>query len=178
MPSNTWCTFCSNLLGSSFALSIFEHIIGDRVSAMIPDTNTAPARVNANSLNREPVIPPISAIGAYTAPRVSVIAITGTAISRVPMMAARNGDSPSLMWRSTFSRTTIASSTTRPMASTIARSVIKFHEKPIACITIATPINESGIVTIGIITARNEPRNKVITTSTITAASRMVFTTS
>ncbi|EVT81170.1 hypothetical protein D018_4663A, partial [Vibrio parahaemolyticus VP2007-007] len=37
---------------------------------MMPDTNTEPASVKANSLNNEPVIPPINAIGAYTAPSV------------------------------------------------------------------------------------------------------------
>ncbi|CSA65933.1 Uncharacterised protein [Vibrio cholerae] len=100
------------------------------------------------------------------------------AISRVPMIAARKGDSPSLIWRSTFSRTTIASSTTRPIARTIASSVIRFQEKPIICITIATPISESGIVTIGMSTARSEPKNRVMTTRTISAASTMVLITS
>ncbi|CSC16598.1 Uncharacterised protein [Vibrio cholerae] len=64
MRSSKWCTFSSNLFGASLALSIFEHIIGDRVNATIPDTKTEPASVSANSLNSEPVIPPIKAIGA------------------------------------------------------------------------------------------------------------------
>ncbi len=160
------------------AFRIFEHIIGDRVRAIIPEMKTAPARVRANSLNKEPVIPPIKAIGAYTAARVKVIEITGIAISRQPIIAARNGVSPSFMCLSTFSSTTIASSTTSPMARTIASNVIRFHEKPNNCIIMATPIKDKGMVTIGIITARKDPTNKVITINTIKAASTMVFITS
>ena len=78
-------------------MSILEHIMGDSVRAMTPETNTEPASVSANSLNNEPVTPPISAIGAYTAASVMVIEITGSAISRVPMIAARNGSSPALI---------------------------------------------------------------------------------
>ncbi len=106
------------------------------------------------------------------------MAITGTAISRVPMMAARKGSSPCLICRSTFSSTTMASSTTRPMASTMASKVIRFMEKPNRSIIITTPIRLSGIVMIGMMTARKEPRNKVITTSTMAAASSMVLITS
>jgi hypothetical protein len=43
---------------------ISEHIIGDSVSATTPETITAPARVNANSRNREPVSPVRNPIGA------------------------------------------------------------------------------------------------------------------
>ena len=154
------------------------HITGDNVKAIIPEINTAPASVSANSLNNEPVKPPINAIGAYTAPKAMVIEITGMAISRVPRMAALNGVCPSLMCRSTFSNTTIASSTTKPIASTRASNVIRFHEKPNNCITNATPISDSGIVIIGIITERREPINNAITTNTISAASRMVLITS
>ncbi len=152
--------------------------MGERVRAMIPEMKTAPARVRANSLNKEPVIPPIKAIGAYTAAKVSVIEITGIAISRQPIIAARKGVSPSFMCLSTFSSTTMASSTTSPIARTIASKVIRFHEKPNSCIIKATPIKDKGMVTIGIITARKEPTNKVMTINTIKAASIMVLMTS
>ena len=104
--------------------------------------------------------------------------ITGIAISRVPIMAARNGLSPFLICRSTFSTTTMASSTTRPMASTMASRVMRLMEKPQTLISMITPIMESGMVIIGITTARKEPINRVITTSTIIAASTMVWITS
>ena len=45
------------------ARSSFEPIIGESVSATTPETMTAPASVNANSRNSEPVRPPWSAIG-------------------------------------------------------------------------------------------------------------------
>jgi hypothetical protein len=39
-------------------------IIGDSVNATTPDTTTAPASVNANSRNSDPVKPPWMPIGA------------------------------------------------------------------------------------------------------------------
>ncbi len=66
---------------------------------MTPEIITAPAKVNANSLNKAPVIPDIKPIGAYTAANVNVIAITGKAISRAPCNAASNGDLPSSICR-------------------------------------------------------------------------------
>ncbi len=81
-------------LSSSSELSI-----GESVSAITADTHTAPASVKANSRNNEPVSPPISPIGAYTAMSVMVITITGDAISRAPSNAARAGGSPDSMCR-------------------------------------------------------------------------------
>ena len=40
-----------------------EAIIGDSVSATMPETATAPASVNANSVNSAPVRPPWKPIG-------------------------------------------------------------------------------------------------------------------
>ena len=77
-----------------------------------------------------------------------------------------------------FSTTTIASSTTRPIASTIASSVSRLKLKPAASIRMQTPISDSGMVTTGMITDRNEARNRKITTTTISTASPSVFWTS
>ena len=77
-----------------------------------------------------------------------------------------------------FSTTTMASSTTSPIASTIASSVSRLKLKPIASIMLQTPISDSGIVTTGIMTERNEARNRKITTTTIRTASPSVFSTS
>ena len=104
--------------------------------------------------------------------------ITGTAISRVPIIAARNGVSPSLIWRSTFSKTTIASSTTKPIARISANNVIKLIEKSKLCSIIKTPIKEIGMVRTGIKIARSDPINIKITTNTITVASTIVLITS
>jgi len=57
-----------------------------------------------------------------------VIETTGMAISRAPSSAAWNGDFPCSMCRWMFSTTTMASSTTRPIASTMASSVSRLIE--------------------------------------------------
>lgn len=77
----------------------FEHIIGESVSAVNPDTSTAPASVSANSMKSFPVRPVMNAIGAYTAASVRVIATTAKPISRDPTSAAWNGAIPSSTWR-------------------------------------------------------------------------------
>ncbi|MCY1461998.1 hypothetical protein D9M71_797210 [compost metagenome] len=94
----------------------------------MPEMITAPARVRANSRNSAPVRPSRKPMGAYTAARVMVIEMTGTAISRAPSMAASNGVLPSSMCRWMFSTTTMASSTTRPIASTMASRVSRLME--------------------------------------------------
>ncbi len=82
------------------------------------------------------------------------------------------------MWRCTFSTTTIASSTTSPIASTIASNVSRLIEKPNTSISAAAPSIDSGMVTTGISTARTEPRHRKITSTTITTASSSVWRTS
>ncbi|MGY4235287.1 hypothetical protein ACVIIW_004234 [Bradyrhizobium sp. USDA 4449] len=77
-----------------------------------------------------------------------------------------------------FSTTTMASSTTRPIASTIASKVSRLKLKPNASIRVQTPIIDSGIVTTGIMTDRSEARNRKITTITMMTASPSVFSTS
>jgi hypothetical protein len=125
----------SNRLGAGLWRSSLLHIIGVSVSATNPDTITAPASVNANSLNSRPVRPGVNASGANTAASVSVIATTAKLISCAPLSAAWNGSSPSSMWRKMFSSTTIASSTTSPMASTSASSVSVLMVNPAAAMS-------------------------------------------
>ena len=66
-------------------------IIGEMVRATRPDIATAPARVSANSRNREPVTPVVKPIGANTAASVIVMAMTALLISRMLWMAAASG---------------------------------------------------------------------------------------
>ena len=141
-------------------MSSFELIIGVSVSAITPDSSTAPARVNANSVNSTPVSPPWKPIGRYTAISVVVIATTGQASSRAPRIAASYGDMPSSMWRWMFSSTMIASSTTIPIASTIASRVSRLMVNPISSIRNNAPTSDNGMVTAGISTLRSEPRNR------------------
>ena len=77
-----------------------------------------------------------------------------------------------------FSTTTMASSTTRPIASTIASSVNRLKLNPATSIRLQTPISDSGMVTTGMTTERNEARNRKITTTTMRTAWPRVFSTS
>ncbi|OIQ68818.1 hypothetical protein GALL_495850 [mine drainage metagenome] len=72
----------------------------------------------------------------------------------------------------------IASSTTRPIARTIASKVSKLIEYPSICMMKNVPISDSGIATTGTKMALKLPRNRKITTVTITSASTSVLTTS
>ena len=74
-----------------------------------------------------------------------------------------------------FSSTTMASSTTRPMASTMASRVSVLMLKPMANSSVNVAISEIGMVTIGTSEARTERRKKMITSTTSTMASPMVW---
>ena len=66
----------------------------------------------------------MNATGTNTESSTSVMAMIGAVISRIACLVASPGDSSgcSSITRSTFSTTTIASSTTMPIANTTARS--------------------------------------------------------
>ena len=80
--------------------------------------------------------------------------------------------------RSTSSTTTIASSTTMPIASTSASSETVLAEKPSASITANVPISDTGTAISGISVARKLPRNRKTTITTRMKASIRVWTTS
>ncbi len=82
------------------------------------------------------------------------------------------------MIRSTFSTTTIASSTNRPMASTMANMVSILIEKPNSPSTAKVPKMTTGTAMVGIRVARMLPINKYITKKTSTMASISVLITS
>ena len=75
-------------------------------------------------------------------------------------MVASRGASPCSMWCSTASTTTIASSTTRPMASTRPNSDSVLSEKPSAGKTMNVPISDTGTAMTGISVARQFCRNR------------------
>ena len=82
------------------------------------------------------------------------------------------------MWRSMFSMTTIASSTTMPVASTIPKSVRVLMEKSNALTKAKAPTNDTGIVTVGMMVLRQFWRKRKITRMTSRIASPSVFRTS
>ena len=91
---------------------------------MIADRNIETATVTANCLKSSPEMPGMNATGTNTDNSTRVIAMIGAVISAIATLTASPGDSSgrSVMTRSTFSTTTIASSTTIPMARTTASS--------------------------------------------------------
>ena len=82
---------------------------------------------------------------AITGPDTSAMACDGRLAGRHARAA---------MWRSTFSTTTIASSTTMPMASTRPNSDRLFSENPSSAMNANVPISETGTATSGMIVAR------------------------
>jgi hypothetical protein len=85
--------------------------------------------------------------------------------SRAPISAALNGATPSSMCRDTFSRTTIASSTTKPVAIVSAIRERLLRLKPHRYMMPKVAIRETGTATLGMSVAR-QLRRKMNTTST------------
>ncbi|MNN01153.1 hypothetical protein D3C81_1137640 [compost metagenome] len=100
-------------------------------------------------------------------------------ICSIDFLVASFGGSPSSdITRSTFSTTTMASSTNKPIASTMPNIVRVFIEKPKAAKMAKVPSNTTGTAMVGIRVARKFCRNKYITRNTRMMASISVFTTS
>ena len=100
---------------------------------------------------------------------------------------ASTGFIPSSMWRCTASTTTIASSTTLPIASTNPNMLVMLMENPSSGNTANVPITATGTVSSGISVARQfckkikttritspTAANRVINTSFIAARTNMV----
>ena len=151
---------------------------GDSVSAMIPEITIEMEIVIANCLYSVPVTPPRNATGRNTATSTSTIEISAPAISVIACLAASSAESPlPAMFASTFSTTTIASSTTRPIARMSPNSVSMFTEKPSRCMPTKVPTMETGTARIGMIVARSDCRNTNTTSTTSTTASKNVWMT-
>src|ERR1700722_591540 len=124
---------------------------GVSVNALNAEIDTEKAIVRANCRNRMPVVPGKSATGTKTATSTNDVAMTAPATSFIATDAALCGSvMPSTMCRSTFSMTTIASSTTSPVASVMPNSVSVLIENPNNLTKINVPISETGIVIAGI----------------------------
>ena len=91
---------------------------------------------------------------------------------------SRGGKRSSSMRRSTFSTTTMASSTNRPIASTIPNMVSVFIENPAKPMTVNVPSRTTGMVMVGISVARMFCRNRYMSRNTRMMASIRVLTTS
>ena len=90
---------------------------------------------------------------------------------RIALRLASRGDIPWASQRSTFSTTTMASSTTMPIASTSPNSERLLSEKPSIAMTANVPTSETGTATIGMIVALQFCRNTSTTMNTRMKAS-------
>ena len=108
------------------------------------------------------------------------MAMIGPVISPIAFLVASAGLSSgcSCITRSTFSTTTMASSTTMPMARTSASRETVLAEKPSASITAKVPMSDTGTAMIGTRVARALPRKTNTTMATSTKASTSVWITS
>src|SRR5678816_3609913 len=122
-------------------------------------------------------MPAMNAVGTKTAQSTSEMAMTGPVTSSSALNDASCGDSPCAIHRSTFSTTTIASSTTMPIASTRPNSDRLFSENPSMLMNMNAPMSETGTAIIGMIVARQFCRNTSTTMKTRTNASINVWNT-
>ncbi len=106
-----------------------------------------------------PMKPPMNSSGTNTAISDAVIDTIVNPISLAPSSAACRRDLPMSRWRTMFSITTIASSTTKPIEITSAISVRLSSVKPSAYITMNAPASDSGTespaITVGATRRRN-----------------------
>ena len=123
-------------------------------------------------------MPGMKLVGMNTPHSTSAIAINAPDTSSIVLCAASRGESPSSsIKRSIFSTTTIASSTTIPIASTMPNSERLLRLKPKPASTARLPISDTGIAMIGINAARQLCRNSSTTKATRISASTSVCST-
>ena len=126
-----------------------------------------------------PTDPPEKAIGTNTALSTTATPTSAPVICPMALRVASRGDRPSSdITRSTFSTTTIASSTSNPIASTRPNIDSVLIVKPKAAMTPNVPSSTTGTAMVGISVARRFCRNRYITRKTSATPSNSVFTTS
>ena len=147
-------------------MSSIAHSIGVVVSEITSEIITAALRVTANSRNSRPTCPPMNSSGMNTATSDRLIDSTVKPTSLAPSSAAFMRSMPASTWRLVFSSTTMASSTTKPVATVSAISDRLFIEKPSMYITPKVPSSETTVATAGTIVARTLRRNTLTTATT------------
>ncbi|SPY73889.1 Uncharacterised protein [Providencia alcalifaciens] len=122
----------------------------------------------ANSRNKRPTSPSIRSKGINTATKEILMETTVKPTSETPLMAAIKGLRPFSICREMFSKTTMASSTTKPVATVSAMSDRLLRLNPHKYIAVNVPISETGTAIAGISVAR--PERKKSSTTRITSA--------
>ena len=156
---------------SSCGCRISEASAGDSVSEQKQEIAVATAMVTANCWKNCPEMPPRNAVGTNTAHSTSAIDTSAPPTSSMVRSAASRRLMPCSRWRSTFSTTTIASSTTMPTASTRPNRVRLLIENPSAAITAKVPTSDTGMAMIGMMAGRQPCKNTSTTITTSAIAS-------
>ena len=152
---------------------------GESVSALKAEMAIENAIVRENCRYKMPVVPGKKLTGTNTAMSTSEVAMTALVTSFIAREVAAWGSlCSSWMWRCTFSITTIASSTTKPVANVMPNSVSELMEKLKSLMNANVPISETGIVTAGMMVARQSSRNRKMTVMTMKTAIASVDNTS
>ena len=126
-----------------------------------------------------PTVPLENATGTNTAEITIATPISAPVICPIALRVASSGESPSSsITRSTFSTTTMASSTSRPIASTRPNIESVLMVKPSAAITPKVPSSTTGTAIEGMSVARMFCRKRNITRNTNAIPSSSVLTTS
>ena len=147
-------------------LSQRAHSIGVSVSETHSEIRIAATSVIENSRNSRSTMPPMNRIETNTATSDRFIDSSVKPTSLAPMSAASSGGTPFSTCREMFSSTTMASSTTRPVATISAISDRLFSEKPHRYITAKLPTSDTGTAATGMIAARKLARNSSTTRMT------------
>ncbi len=136
--------------------------------------------VTANCRYISPVIPGNIATGRNTASSTRLVAMIAPPTSCMVTSAASLGDidGSSRMWRSQFSITRMASSTTIPIASIRPNSVTVLIDIPASRSTAKVATSDTGIATDGTSVARQLPRKTKVTAITSATAWNNDTTTS
>ena len=132
--------------------------MGSSVKLMKRLTSTDATTVTPKGLNHSPDTPGMKATGMNTATMEKVVAATARPISAVPLSAAVRRSSPRSMWRTMFSRTTMASSMSTPMASDRPSRLMKLSVKPHSHTAMKAAMTEVGRLSAVISVLRQELR--------------------
>ena len=151
--------------------------MGSRVKLTNIEMTTATTIVKPNSWKNLPITPSMKPMGRKTATIENVVASTASPISLVPSMDAVKAFLPICTWRTIFSRTTMASSISKPIHSDKAMRVIILTVKPNRLMNKNVPITAMGSVNPVMMVERHELRNKNTINMVSKAPSIRVFCT-
>ena len=118
--------------------------MGSSVNEISKLTKTDATTVMPKGRNHSPETPGMKPTGMNTATMENVVPATAMPISEVPSNAAVRLSEPRSMCRTMFSRTTMASSMSTPMAKDKPSKLIKFRVKPHSQTAMKAVITEVG----------------------------------